>query len=243
MLVPWRSAHAAIVFQDDFTYPDGALVGQGGWRAHSAAGNKPVTVSSDAITLQMNTGSGEDVSWRWFVGRPLDSATYSSFVFRVPAGANFGTAADYFAHFRAAPPDTIVFVARVFVGPSMDAARFNLGIRAADSGTGSGPIVFWPDSLDTEHDYRVVTGYDPVSGISRLWVDPVDEASASIESGYASGVGRSVESYAFRQASPAGANFMIRIDEVTVGTTFEDVMPGATPVSSTTWGRLKILFR
>src|SRR2546430_2167724 len=66
------SAHAGLILSDDFTYPDGNLVPNGAWLAHSAAGSQPVKVQNNQIRVLNPTGSGEDVS------APLAGAPYAT---------------------------------------------------------------------------------------------------------------------------------------------------------------------
>ena len=56
------TAFAVTPFVEDFSYADGNLVGNGGWAAHSGAGNSPVQVSGGQITLNQGSGSREDVN-------------------------------------------------------------------------------------------------------------------------------------------------------------------------------------
>jgi hypothetical protein len=211
------AVHAsAITMKDDLSgYTNGPVVGQGGWQAHSGAGAKAVQVNTGTIRLEQSTGSGEDVNKRWFVPRPANATTYASFHLKVQPGSVIGTTPDYFAHFRAAPPDTNSFVTRVFNGPGSNGSHFALGI-------GGNVVIFWPVALTMGNTYRIVTSYEAMTGASQLWVDPATEASLSITTGAdAPASGRQLESYAFRQASPAGTTSFQTINDIVVGTLSE----------------------
>lgn len=231
-------AGATIVTSDRFPYNNGtALVGQGGWQAHSGAGAKTVTVNNGSITVQQSSGSGEDVNKRWFTALPNNAKTYFSINFSLANGAVIGTGTDYFVHFRPAPPDTNGFVARVYVGPGADATHYSVGISATSSGTS--PVVLYPTQLEVGTTHKVVAAYDAVTGTSTLWVDPTLETDTNVSSTHASVVGKPLESIAFRQASPVGATYSEVVGDVRVGTTFADVtgQPKEVP-SLSQWGMM-----
>jgi hypothetical protein len=214
------------LFWWSFGFPNGNLVGQGdspAWLAHSSPGAKPVQVTGEAVTLQQSAGSGEDVTTRWVDALDTGAKTYAGFLLKVPSGGTIGTARDYFAHFRPAPPDTNNFLARTWIGPPTSGGDFELGI-AAGSLT-STPVAAWPTGLSFGRTYQIVIAYDGANGTSTLWVDPVSESSPSISSTSAPLAGRPLESFALRQASPTGATYSEVIDDLAGGAAFEDVLP------------------
>jgi hypothetical protein len=229
------------MLDEPFSYVPGNLVGQGGWAAHSGAGAKAVQVTGNAITIVQSAGSGEDVNRR-FAAQPTNAKTYAGFDLKVAVGSLIGST-DYIAHFRPAPPDTNSFVARVHIGMPSTPTTYSIGIAAGS--TGQGPTVMWPTPLDMGRSYSIVTAYDAVTGESFLWVNPADLSSPSVSTGATAVVaGKSVESYAFRQASPGGTTSTEVIDNLWVGTVLcvdTSMVPVATPVMLMFQGLLCVL--
>ena len=91
---------AAVVLDESFSYPDGALttVGAGKWETHSGTAGQ-VAVSSGRILLKFS--DGEDVN-ALLAGEPY--ATGSSAVFYTRFTVNFSalptSSGGYFAHFK-----------------------------------------------------------------------------------------------------------------------------------------------
>jgi hypothetical protein len=236
------AANAIIVTEDNLSgYANGPLVGHGGWQAHSGAGTKAVQVNTGTIRLEQSTGSGEDVNKRWFVPRAANATTYARFHLKVEPGSVIGTTPDFFAHFRPGALDTNNFVTRVYIGPPADGSHFTLGVTSAAIGVDI--IVVWPVALTMGQTYQIVTSYDGVTGASQLWVDPTSEAGTSITTGPSATVsGRQIESYAFRQVSPAGTTSFQTINDMAVGTTFADVTGSAGVPLLSAWNLIVMAF-
>jgi hypothetical protein len=231
-LVP-ASARATIFTWDDFTYANGALAGQGAppvWAAHSSAGAKPIQVLEGTAALQQSAGAGEDLNKRWLSGLGTGAKTYAGFRVKVKVGSVIGTGEEYFAHFRPAPPDTNSFVARCYAGPAVG-GDFTFGITATSVSTT--PVVHWPTPLKFERTYRIVIAYDGATGTSTLWVEPTSASSPSVSSTHSSVIGKSLESYALRQATPTGATLTELVDDLVVADSFAEAMPTQSlPVAS-----------
>jgi hypothetical protein len=225
-------ANAAVLLNETFTYPDGALVGNGGWTAHSGAGAKVIMVAGGAVTLQQSTGSGEDVNAP-FTQQGAAAITYYSL--DVTVNGTVGTGSEYFSHFRV--PATNFFSARVFVGPPLASGNFTFGLRAGSAST----TVFWPSDFTYGVKYKVVAFFDASTGNAGLWIDPATQASPSISS-TGGVIGDQVGEIALRQAAPTGATLTEVIDNILVGQAFSDVAGGATAVEATSWGRVKMLY-
>jgi hypothetical protein len=221
-------AGATQLFQDRFT-TNGPLVGVNGWLSHSGAGAKAIQVSNGRISVAQSAGSGEDDNHP-FATQGTTGKTYVGFELTVPAGSVMGTTNDYFIHFRPSP-DTLNFVTRVFVGPPTAGGDYNIGVGSGSLTTT--PFATWSTGLSFGTSYRIVAAYDPVSGGSQLWVNPVNEASTSINTGASATVtNRTVSSIAVRQASPTGATSSQLIGRrvgddlgpgLSVATTFDEV--------------------
>ncbi|MGC3958752.1 MAG: hypothetical protein QM813_12675 [Verrucomicrobiota bacterium] len=219
------SSKAASVLSDDFNYPDGAIVGASGspWGYVSGTAGSMLATNS---SLEVNGGRSEDINATlsggpYLSGGPV-AALYSKFTVRfiaLPSGA--GT---YFAHFTG-PNITTDFRARILACTTnvttlgnAAAGNFYLGI-ANNSGT-VGLSVPFPTELTTNVTYTVVTKYVLSTGLSTLWIDPVDESSPSVTATLSPSTANIVY-YAFRQG--AAAQGAVRVDSLRVGTAFSDV--------------------
>jgi hypothetical protein len=224
-------AGAVSLLSETFTYANGDLttVSGGNWAAHSGAGTLPVQVSGGAAVLVQGGGTREDVN-RSFTAQSATATSYACFQVSV---ADPGVAATtvYFAHFK--DTGTSAFAGRVFVVPS--GAGFTFGLSVSSSTVG----VTWASALTYGQTYTVAVKYDAAAGSAQLWVDPTSELSTSI-SAAGGATGTLVSTYAFRQAS---GNTVQTIDNLQIGTSFEDTCPNPTPTNGTTWGRLKTLYR
>jgi len=227
-------AGAAVLLNETFSYPDGNLVGNDGWTAHSGAGAKMIQVTSGQAVLAQSTGSGEDVNAP-FAAQGAADKTYVSFDVTIPAGSVVG-AGDYFAHPRNSA--TFIYPARIFNGPPLAGGDFTFGIRASSSST----IMYWPSDFSFDSTHKLVVAYDAATGDAQLWIDPAVEASPSVI-GTGGAVGDLIDSFALRQASPSGTTSRQLIDNLLVGDTFSDVVPGATAVQAATWGRVKNAYK
>src|SRR5437016_1258631 len=111
LLVALFSVHlrAAVLFSDNFTYPDGPLVGAPGstWASHSGTAGQ-VNVASNQV--QLTQAESEDVN-AMLAGNPYSMGTlYAGMDFNF-SGLPGGTGG-YFMHFKES--GTSIFRARVF---------------------------------------------------------------------------------------------------------------------------------
>ncbi|MCB0034755.1 MAG: hypothetical protein KDE51_12070 [Anaerolineales bacterium] len=201
----------ALFFYEDFVYTNGPLVGQGGWAAHSGAGNKAIQVSSETITLNQGSGSGEDVNLT-FPATTASDTTYYGLDLTLPSGQTTNPANGlYFIHFNSVNNHR----ARVFVVAPTGGGDFGLAI-SADSST---PSATWASDLDFDTTYRIVASYNAATGESKLWVDPVNEASLHVS--HTGTAGTTFDSLSLRQSTEYTGNQIL--DNIKVGTTFDDV--------------------
>lgn len=224
MIAAAPSMATELVNENFNSYQLGNLVGQGGWAAHSGAGNLPIQVvpsscfcpdvpAGNGIQLVHGSGSREDASvllgggtYEMGAGDKL----YAGFCVVVDGGDSD----IYFAHFKNA---ATYFSAKTGITASgtddFTFALFGYGTDAYPGGFGFGEC------------HRVVTSYDFDSGISEMWIDPdcdLDENDPlqvpKITS--ASYTGTAAVAYAFRQSD---ANSTQDIDNLLVGTGFDEV--------------------
>ena len=209
----------AQIITESFTYDDGSLVPNGGWATHGRGTTGQIQVSSGAISLKMDGTVSEDVN------RSFTSVTtgniFASFDFSVSSSiGNFGSDTEYFAHFRLTSARGRIDIA----GPT-GSSGFSIGLSVDDAS----PDVFWGSDLSFDTTYTLVMSYHTQNDASELWIDPVDSYSTSITD-TGGGSAQSVDKFAFRQ-SDSTSNETITIDNLIVGTSFNDVQ--AVPEPST----------
>jgi hypothetical protein len=245
-------ASATKFWTDSFSYPDGALGAAPtgtvnpvtGWLTHSNTGGgaSDIQVVTGVAVANLATGAPDD-------SRPFAPAfglvtgatdkTYSCMKFSIAGGGVALTATPvYIAHFKDNIPTGTTFTAKVFVtGIAGSTTTFNLGIA---NGPTNAPIN-WPNALSVDTWYTVATRFDAATGIASLWIDPVDETSASVSGTDTGATGRLLAAYGIRQSA---ANYTFKVDDLSVGTTFAETCGGGpVPTSRSTWGSLKSLYR
>lgn len=229
------TASAAQLMTETFPYANGTLTTVAPvWVAHSGAGAKAIQVVSGQARLEQSAGSGEDVN-RTFAVQGATAKTYASFDVTVENTTFTGNA--YFAHLK--DSGTSLFRSRVFVVAAVGGYQIALD----NSGATPSPDATWPATLTFGQSYKVAISYNGTNGDAELWVDPVNEASAKIVSNDGTGAGTLIESFALRQASMAtGSSFQL-VDNIKVGTTFDDVISPPVSTGNASWARIKNLYR
>lgn len=122
------SASAATLVNEDFSYADGSLVGNGGWISHD--GNTPgqMMVTGGAVVVLEDGSDSEDTSIVFpSTSTGVTSATFDIVVSSDPFGV--GTDFEYFAHFR----NGAGFRSRVDVVAPTLGGDFTLGISTGTS--------------------------------------------------------------------------------------------------------------
>ncbi|MEZ5966280.1 MAG: hypothetical protein R3F56_20760 [Planctomycetota bacterium] len=220
-------ASAQVVASDAFSYT-GALTANG-WVAHSGAGNKQIMSNGSYATLDQSAGSGEDVN-KSFAPFAATDTIYASFRFRVPSGNPVNPDNDglYFAHFK---DSGTLFRARTGLMSPAAAGDFGLAINADNGSLGAGAV--WPGDLAFDTWYAVVISWDASTGRSELWLDPTCGSAPSINH-TGTFMGDAMEGFAFRQSNDYTG--FIDVDDVVVGRSFADVLPGTGTFSVTCSG-------
>lgn len=216
-LVGAECAHAGILYNEQFDYPNGNLVGQDSWTAHSSGGSKPIQVNNGKISIVQSTGSGEDVNKPTGSALSAGATWYAAFDVTVTGAAMTGTSGQgYFAHFLTG---TNPFDSRVFItAPNVAGSDFTLGLSSTSSLAQT-----WPSDFAYGTTHRVVVSYDFDSRVNKLWIDPISAASPSLTT--TSAASNAVTAFAFRQAAPNTPNTQV-IDNLTVATTFAEALNG-----------------
>ena len=219
------TGQAAVLFQDNFdSYSQGELPTNSGsvWAPHSGSlliAVVPDPSGNSANALEVNQALTVDVhafitnsSFPSLAATSTVSAVYSSYTINL---STLPASSAYFSHFYA---NSSTFAARVFTTNNGD-GTYSVGI--ANGSAGATPVL--PTELSLSTTYTVVTRYVPSSGISTLWLNPVNEASSGITATDAPNV-INVVAYAFRQNTGEG---VIDVDNLIIGTSFTNVVPSS----------------
>jgi trimeric autotransporter adhesin len=155
LLVATVGVRATPLFSDNFTYPNGNLVGQGPWLQNGASAVNPVQVTGNTAYLQNN---GQDVNAA--LSSPYSLVDGTSFYI----GATIDVTAanvtgDYFLHWSPATGSTI-FISRVEIRSS--GAGYQMGY-VETSGTGAS-LTWGTEVLNFNQNYRMVLAYNVVAG-------------------------------------------------------------------------------
>ena len=222
------AANAAIVFNDSFTYPNGALVGQGPWLQTGTTTTNPIQVASNRVAL-MNTGQDAYAALTSPVAHTDGNSIYTCFNLNVSAA---NAAGDYFLHLSDPVATTTNFYERVHVRSS--GAGYQLGL-VDTSGTGS-TITYGGGVLNLNQDYFVVVAWNFVGGGTNndtfaMYVDPTNPVEA-LNSTYLTHTWTSatvepanqISAVNLRQGTAANAP-TLTVDNLNVSTTFAEQVP------------------
>ncbi len=234
------AARATSLYTEDFSYANAsALVGQGGWAAHSGAGTNPVTVASPGLSYAGFAGSGiggmvgtmatsgEDVNHTFTT--QSSGSLYTSFLVNVQSAA---TAGDYCLNFMSIPTSTL-FYSRLYIKKDAANNAFGLGVRFSSGGT----VPYTATNLVFGQTYLVVLKYTFVAGTANdvvsLYVNPsvgAPEPAATLThsatDGAVADAASGLGTIAMRQGS-ASTSPTQQFDGIRIGTTWADVV-GAT---------------
>jgi hypothetical protein len=211
-------APAALILNESFSYPDGPLtaVSSGVWSSHSGTALQ-LDVSAGKVNLTQS--EGEDVN-ALLQGEPYTSGNlYAAFL------VNFSTAptggGSYFAHLKDATASG--FRCRVFAAATgATVGKYRVGVA-----NGTGTAVMVPTDLDLGTDYLLVIRYDTGTASSTLWINPGSEAATGDRADATDTQSPlAIASVALRQSGSMG---VLTLDDLKVGTSFNDVVSGGDP--------------
>lgn len=201
----------ALLFAEEFVYPDGPLIFTGAptWARHGG-GTGEVQVVSNSIVLA--TPLTEDVNTP-IPGAPFGTNTglslYASM--HVTFTQLPGSGGDYFTHFN-----TNGTRCRVFVNSSNAApGKFRISIANASGGVPQQ----YPADLSLNTNYLLVLRYNLATATSTLWINPAAETDLSTN-GIDVAEPSLIHTFCFRESSNMG-RFVV--DDVKVGLTFAAV--------------------
>jgi len=202
---------AGIIGSDNFDYADGSLVSNGYWETHSGRAGDLVVSGGTAIVQH---GAPSEDTHIAFSSRPGN--LYYGLDLSVTAESVItGSDSEYFAHFKDAGSN---FAARLDVVPALGGGDFSLGI-ATDSSTADST---WATDLVFDTTYRALVKYDQIINLALLWIDASLPTDVFITGNTLASPADLISQFALRQ-SDSSQNETIRIDNLIVGTSFEDV--------------------
>tara|TARA_B100000809_G_scaffold56721_1_gene52732 strand:+ start:27577 stop:28500 length:924 start_codon:yes stop_codon:yes gene_type:complete len=203
-----------VIIAEDFSYTDGSLVGNSTWENVSGTAGDLLVTSGQAV-VQHGTPS-EDVKITF---AEVSGDIYVGFDFTVDdLGAPYsgGTDYEYFVH--------LGFKARMDIQAGTTGGDFTVGISSG----GSTAEATLATDLTFGQTYRAIIKFDQVTGTAQLWISPAVSTDTSISG---SGVGAfTIPSFDLRQ-SDSSENETIRVDDLMIGQTFNDVLVFAATAS------------
>jgi hypothetical protein len=248
-LVAAAPAMSASLAFDTFSYPNGNLVPNGGWALFAAGTNNvDVQVASGRATGGAigNPGNDDHLS---FTPQALTVKTYACFDVLIPAFVG-APKPIYFAAIKDA--GVANFVSRVYVLP-LAGGGWTLGLSHSSTSSTVG-VVPWTAALSSGVNYHVVINYDPVNHSSTLWVNPTVESDPSVSITNAAIPALAASTFALRQSNSAStlpavpaytgtADWNFSVDNLGIGSTFDDACAIPTPTRPATWGQIKANYR
>ena len=204
-----------VIASDGFSYPDGSLIGNGGWANHSGTAGT-LLVSSGQVVVKEDGTAPEDANLAFST---ISGNIYYAFDFSVddlgvayPAGTDF----EYFAHFKNSGSD---YSARLDIVPPSGSGDYSVGI-ASDQSTAD---AVWATDLSYGTTYRVIVRYDQDTNIAELWIGATSESDTSILGADQPDPGDAVSGFALRQSNSDGDETIL-VDNLMIGGTFNDVL-------------------
>lgn len=206
------AARAALLVQEPFSYPDGALVtvSAGGWTTHSGTAGQMEVLSG---SVDLRVPETEDVNASLGQSFPANTTTalYASFTVNFSGLPAVG--GQYFAHFKGAGT---IQRAKVFALTSgAGAGQYRIGL----ANISNVPVLAAAANLDTNAQHRIYLRYVVSNATATLWVDPSSEASTSITATDIAAAA-AINSFALRQDTGIGA---LALDDLRIGTSFAEV--------------------
>lgn len=216
---------ATVLVSEAFDYPNSNLAGKdpptgGPWGTHSGTAGPIKVTGGQAVLVQTSPDVDQDVRVLFQDGfeASTDVVLYAGFDLTVPETTSSITSG-FFAHFSTNDTN---FDGRVWItAPTTSGYRLALSNDTSIT-DGDGEIFSTDLSFDTT--YRVIVRYSFNAATAALWIDPVNEASASFAASDP-GFSRAVDAFALRQFSPADTGGSTQlIDNLVVATTFNQAL-------------------
>ncbi|MGJ8695985.1 MAG: PEP-CTERM sorting domain-containing protein [Verrucomicrobiaceae bacterium] len=192
------AAHAAVIVSDDFSYADGALVGNGGWASHSGTAGT-LLVAGGAAQVSQDSGS-EDANLGYGTSYSTGIVTASFDIFVTAASPIGGGDYEYFAHFKDAG---FGFRSRIDLVAPTAGGDFTIGI-ATTSSTAEATL---PTDFSFSSVVPVTITFDLDTGLSSL------TAGGNTVLSTTPSLGDSVEAFGLRQSN-SSSDELIAVDNL-----------------------------
>lgn len=199
------------IFSDNFSYANGALITNGSppWAHHSGTTGQIQLVNGKIV---LSKDSTEDVNVS-LPGGPY--ATNSGLQLYASFRVNFsqlpGSSGDYVAHFNTTGARCRLFANTANAGTG----KFRLGIANGSNSISEQLSV----DLSTNTSHLVVMRYNPATGVSTIWANPLAESDAGTNATDAA-TASAISAFAFREDPGIG---VFTVDELRVGLSFAAV--------------------
>ena len=229
-------ASATVLVSDDFSYPDGSLVGNGLWANHSGTPGDLLVASGQAVIT--HGAPSEDVNVPFVVGSGMVFFAFDFSVDDLGAPYSGGTDFEYFAHFK---DDGFAFRARMDIVAPSGSGDFSVGI----SSIASTADATWPTDMTYNVVYHAIVMYDQDKNFAQLWIDGTFATDPSIIGTDQPDPGTPITQFALRQ-SDSTVNETVRVDNLIVSDACDDVFSGDCQTVATeaqSWGNVKSLYR
>jgi hypothetical protein len=223
---------AAVIFDEKFDYADGSLssVSGGNWNFNPNGGGSAGQLQVAGGKVMPTFSNGEDVTRSLGANYASGTLYYSALVTMtaIPGTGQYGA---YVMHFSDTESgQSTDFFARLYV-KAVDSQTFNFGVRnrSLQASPSDYPTVFDPTAISLNTEVAIVVKFDFATLQSTLWVNPVDANSASVTDTFTvafAGADQTLSQLSIREAAGIGSSM---IDQVKVGTEFEDVFLVAVP--------------
>lgn len=192
------------------------------WNQYSGTTPNQIIVDGSQQHAIISDSFSEDVALSFNAPIVRETDVYYGVTVNVADPGDYsGSDYEYFIGFK--PISNFTLKART------DMANFSInGVNPGISSGSSVAEVVWADDLAYNTDFRMVASYNAFSGISQLWVNPVDASSTSLTT-TTSSTSDAITQLFFRQGS-ATPNVDLTLAGLVVGTTFADVLNPVVPV-------------
>ncbi len=218
------TAQGAVVFSDSFSYPNGDLVGQGGWTQRGADTSNPIQVVGGQMALNP---SGQDA---YHTFSDIATTAGTSFYIGFDLNVSASQTGDLFLHTTLGgatdQSSTTAFYSRL--GSQSSGSGFVLGIVSGNLST----FTYGTTVLQFGTTYRVLVAYDFISGsgndTAALYLDPTSsiraENTSYIDAVHGGTDPSSIGALHLRQAN-SGSSPTLLLDRLVVSDTFVEAVP------------------
>jgi len=227
------AAFAGNLVNEGFTYINGNLVPNnpgapalGPWANYSGAGD--ILIASNYATGIMNTAARAADDALPFTAQTALVPTYACFDAFIPCFGATAPLPSYFAGLKDAGTSNLL--ARVYVVALGTTGGWTFAVSHYSTSATVGVRPWSATSLACDTWYRIVIKYDPVVKSSTMWVNPVNEFSASVMDSNSAAPATAVSTFFLRQGAastiPPGnagtTSWNWRTDNLGVGTSFAE---------------------